>query len=363
MINDYGKKLLLYINNQFDETKTRCLEQDDEFMKNAVIMSKSPEIFEKCSDKLKNNGDFIEELVEVFKDNPKFLSEMVSTYIANNKKEFQTIRELNILLSNIYEETFANELVKFSDDAFEFYMSSLDTINDEIAKVDIEARDEIGEGFIFVDISFHSSDIVKHYFAEKMIADIIESKTIYNFEQLVHYSVSSLDYLKQVGEREFLMNFIGVYDSTLMDYVMHSQDLIDRYIDMIKEIEDNWDNYCKEVNIHNLDQTYSEMEDYIKENELSYGLVDLFDGIVNMSINKEKISKYIDIDPTAKIDYKKMDIPTFKFVKHMRDWLDSVFEYDVAYNNYEANKHFDVDSDNVVHVDFQKKLKINKDSK
>lgn len=355
MKNNYEKEALLYINNNLDEKTIRYLENDDDFMKTAVKMSKSPELFEKCSDKLKNNADFIEDLVEVFKDNPKFLSEMVNTYIANNKDDQQSFRELNILLSDIYDETFADELEPFASDAYAFYMSTLDTIEHELNELDIDARLEAGEGFIFVDTSFHSSDIVKHYFAEKMIENIIEGKAIYSFEQLVHYSVSSLDYLHQIGERIFLMNLIGEYDVTLMDYVMHKQDLLDRYVDMMKEIEDNWEDYCKEVNTHNLDQTYSEMENYIQENGLSYGLVDLFDGIVNLSMNRGKICKYIDIDKNETIDFKKIDIPSFKFVKHMREFIDAVFEYDIPYDNYEANKHELDKNDNLIKVDFKMK--------
>ena len=355
MENSYRSNALLYVNNKLDLKKMHYLENDDEFMKTLVKTSKSPEMFYKCSDKLKNDCDFILDLVEVFRDNPKFLSEMASTYIANNKDDQQTERELNILLSDIYDETFDDELEKFANEAYAFYMSTLDTIEHELNELDIDARLEAGEGFIFVDTSFHSSDIVKHYFAEKMIETIIEGKAIYSFEQLVHYSVSSLEYLHQIGERVFLMNLIGEYDVTLMDYAMNKQDLLDRYVDMMKEIEDNWDNYCKEVNTHNLDQTYSEMENYIQENGLSYRLVDLFDGIVNQSINRDKICKYVDIDKNATIDYKNVDIPSFKFVKHMREFIDAVFEYDIPYDNYEANKHEKKEKDNLIQVDFKMK--------
>ena len=352
---NYDKNAFLYINNKLDYSLKNFLERDDDFMRAVVKMSKSPEIFEKCSSKLKNDGDFIEELVEVFKDNPKFLSEMVSSYIANNKGELQTIRELNILLSNLYDETFAKELEKFSADAYDFYLSSLDDIELELSNLDANARLDAGEGFIFVDASFHSSDIVKHFFAERMIEDIFESRTIYNFEQLVHCSVSSLAFLKQNGERAFLMNFIGTYDVTLMDYVMNKQDLLDKYVVMMKEIEENWDSYCKEVNTHNIDCVYTEMEEYIKDNGLSYNLVDLFDGIVKLSDNRDKISKYVDIDEKAKIDYKKIDIPTIKFVRHMKEFLDEVFEYDVAFCNNQDSKNDIMDNDNIIKVDFRKK--------
>jgi hypothetical protein len=120
---------------------------------------------------------------------------------------------------------------------------------------------------------------------------------------------------------------------------------------MIKDAEDNWDNYLKNINLDKIDQVNEEMNRYIEENNLNPEVKELYRGIVDNTNNKGKIYKYSDFknEKYKKVDLSKISIPELRFVRHMTTYIDEVFDMDVPY--YDMENVPEYRDDNVEQVD------------
>ena len=352
----YDKFVFQYINGTLEPRDVHFLEQQDEFMKKVITLTRDKKYFDKLPDRVKRDGDFILELIDMFKDDHEFLAMMGEEVLSLKNYESREVMEITVTLSNLYEETQDEVLYDFYDRGECYFRSIEEDIRKEImAETDYYERKNLGEGFILTDMSFHDSPITKEFVAKKTTEELLMNHPMYEFEELVHFYNTSKTCIIDGQERKFIFDYIKEEDKALADYLGIHPALTDKYIPMVKDVKENWDNYLQVINEDKLEQVNDEMERFIVENNLSYDMMDLYRGIIDLSVNRNKIYKYLPIEELnkkdyKKVDYSKMDIPTLRFVRHMTTYLNDVFDKDVPYDDMELVDENLKEMDNVISI-------------
>ncbi len=336
MDNCYKKYLFLYINDNLTPRDKYFLEHQDDFMKEVMRVTKDSKFYDNMSNSLKKDGDFILELIDLFEDDYEFLNRIGEECFKLNDYDSRSIMEICVKLSDICEKTQEDCLFDYYSRAEGYYQSIREDIRQEImSEPNLKERKKIGEGFIYVDMTFHDSPVIKEFIAKKMVRDMLFDNPMYNFEELVHYNYNKLSSIKD-NEKQIIFNLIRDNDQTLSDYMEIHPSLLEESIEELKFVESNWNDYIDELNTSKIDQAITEMEKYIVDNNCSYNLMDYFKSIVMISNNSAKIMPYLEKDlKEKKINHDVINLQEMKFIRHMKDYLDNLFEFDVPYEKEE----------------------------
>ena len=348
MERSYNRYSFLYINGELSPEKVHFLESQDDFMKRIIRLTKNKEYYFRSSDRVKKDGDFALELIDIFKDDHEFLFCMGETYESLNDYNSANTMEVDISLSNLYEETNDEILFDFYSRAESFYKSIMDDVLHEIMTTkEFGERKELGQGFILTDMTFHFSPIIKEFIAKKMTESMLLDHPMYEFEELIHYTGINLTALHN-REREFIFRYITKEDKALGDYLAIHPRLTDKYIPMIKDAEENWDNYLKVTNLDKIDQVKEEMDIFIKDNNIDEDSKELYRGIVDLTKAKNTIYKYSDFknEKYRKVDLSTISLPELRLVKHMVEYIDEVFDLDVPFVDMENVPEYSEDPEN-----------------
>ena len=353
-MSNLSNYLFKYISGKLSEQEVKIVEKNDSFMKAAVKASKDPKIFDRCSEKLKSDGDFIVECVQLFWDKPEVVDDLVTDFCANYGQDFNHAMELNILASELYEETQDIRLKFFHNECELFYKKAIDDLLAEKMRMPADKSEEAGLGFIIVDLSFDHSEILNRFFAKRMIRDLFINHPMYSFEELLHYENDSKESLLKKGIKPFLLEFIGVEDDALRNYVREHSEYLEPYEDLANKYIENWDVYTELLNRTKIEDAQNHMETFLIDNNLPLNYMIMFRGIVDLSVNKDKITKYMEDEPYEKIDMNTLDFNEFRVVKHMKDYLDEAFTHDVEYDDMIFLEE-DKQEEKVIKVDFKKR--------
>ena len=337
MERDYKSFAFRYIHGELSPKDIHFLESQDEFMKKVIRLTKSKEFYERSSDRVKADNDFVLELIDIFKDDHEFLSYMGDTFEALNDRNGSNTIEVDIKLSNLYEETEDECLHDFYSRANCFYRSIMDDVLHEVmATKDYAARKELGQGFALIDQTFNYSPLIQEFVAKKMTENMLLDHPQFEFEELIHYTGINITALHN-REREFVFRYITREDKTLGDYLVIHPRLTDKYVPMVKDALKNWDNYLKILNEDKIEQVHEEMERYIEENNMDESAMELYRGIVDQSNSRDKIYKYSNFEGNdyRKVNLSDISIPELRFVRHMVQYIDEVFDLDVPFVDME----------------------------
>ena len=213
------------------------MENAKNFIMGIINYTNDSNIYNSCSDELKKDYDFVKYLVLKFKDNTDFITMVADYYLDNTDTEIERI-ELNILMSQLLPNGLASKYGISSEAAY--YTKRVEI---EIAKAkDSSLESMIGEGFLLIFDSYNSSDIILKYYAESMINEIIKDNNI-NFEKMLHTQFKTPNKIDEFGVNNYIIKFIGYYDSMLSSYISTNLDLINNIRNKIKNIQTNWDKY------------------------------------------------------------------------------------------------------------------------
>jgi len=222
---------------ELGEYSSEQLENDKDFMIGVVSYTNDSKIYNLCSDEIKKDYDFVKYLILKFRNNSEFITEVAEYYLNNTDSEIERI-ELNILMSILLPNELSSKYEISSETA---YYTKRVEIEIEKAK-DLNLESMIGEGFLLIFDSYNCSDIILKYYAENMINEIIRDNNI-NFETMLHNQFKTPDKIDKIGVNNYIINFIGYYDSMLGSYVSSHLDLINNIRNKIKNIQINWDRY------------------------------------------------------------------------------------------------------------------------
>ncbi len=162
-MNSNYKYIFSYLYGNIDEELKTKLEKDENFMRQVIKMKPNvKDYYYNCPESLKKDLFFIEDLIMANKDDHLYIKTIAEDYFEKMSDDSRGYYEISILLSNIYEETLDEELYDYYERSYEYFLGIMDAVDNEILSIeDLDEREEVGRGFIIIDMSFSESEIVR----------------------------------------------------------------------------------------------------------------------------------------------------------------------------------------------------------
>lgn len=230
LINDYilGEEI-----DNLDE-----LEDDPFFMMQVIDKSDDYRLYNLCSENVKKNYEFVKHMVLKFSFNPSFITKVADYYLARVKDEFSTT-ELVAILLNIPMDMDCNMRYRMMAHSL-YYFKRMQV--EACKKTDEYFEYELGMGYLLVFEQFKESPIILDFYAKKMIDGIFEEYNIH-LDTRLHEDFSCPEELYRLGINNYLLRFIGDYDSMLANYLSVNLDLLDDLKKVVNLELKRWNKY------------------------------------------------------------------------------------------------------------------------
>ena len=227
-----------YVNGEdLGEFTIEQLENDKEFMMRVISYTNDIKMYFFCSDKVKQDYEFVKYLVLKFKDNSDFITSVADNYLDNTDTDWES-KELSIIMERVLPRKLSEKYQVLNE--ISYFTKKLEI---EIVEAkDLKLESMVGMGFWLIFDQYNGSDIILDYYANNMIGEIIRDNNI-NFEKMLHTQFKSADKIIEMGINSYIVKFIGYYDSMLSSYVSTHINIIKPIANRIKFIQDNWDKY------------------------------------------------------------------------------------------------------------------------
>lgn len=347
----YSKKVIFdYVTgNDIEEFNIDELEDDYEFMIEVIKFTNDKRMYDLCSDKVKNNYEFIKFMVETFKKDVDFVASLALNYLNNTDEEDITYKELLVFVSNFIGDNDKLLTLKLKREIFKTIdFSKMELIINE--ETNPKVKQELGMGFIFIIDSYGGSDILKNYFASEFIEKIFYSEN-YNLEEFIHNQFKAFDIIKKEGINTFLINYIEKYDHYLAAYISTNINLLNNVRKEIIKIGNNWNKYIENINKRRIDILNQEVCNYVVENHvaLSFDIHQLIMYVMKKYYLEDIFNKYDDFQnllddeqiyvDSEQVDETKMNFNELKCLKYISDLVIELFEKDaISQKNIEIDK-------------------------
>ena len=311
-----------YVNGEdLGEFTSEQLENDKDFMMRVISYTNDIKMYPFCSETVKQNYEFVKYLVLKFKDNSDFIIAVADNYLDNTDTDWES-KELSIIMERVLPRKLSEKYQVLNETLY--FTKRLEV---EIAKEkDSKLESMVGMGFWFLFDQYNGSDVILDYYANNIIGEIIRDNNI-NFEKMLHSQFKSAREIAEMGINNYIVNFIGYYDSMLSSYVSTHLNIIKPIANRIKIIQDDWDKYVSadEAKRYNnmlaMVHEYMNMSDSnLEENEVLYyiakelGIVDKvkqYDGSKEAEESFEEeygFGLYDDCDEEVMDDMVKFEI-------------------------------------------------------
>jgi len=295
MKKNNNKLILDYINgNDIVGYDIEELENDYNFMTEVIKLTNDKNMYNLCSNELKNNYEFIKFIVLTFQKDIEFICEVANNYLSKIDKEDITYKELVVLMGSLAKNINNFDLFCYSTKAFAFYIE--DKIETEIClqhEKDKCFLKQFGMGFLVVLEEYGSSQIITDFFAKKYIGEIFY-KNEYSFEELIHLDCKKFDMIEKIGINNYIINYIRRYDSNLANYLCCHLDNLNTIKKDLELVKSNWNNYMNNLNGNRLDIIYEHVNKYIEEQK-TYCFISCFD-IVETAMKKLNLLEYFKLE-------------------------------------------------------------------
>ncbi len=294
-----------YVNGEdLGEFTSEQLENDKDFMMGVIGYTNDIKMYSFCSDEVKQDYEFVKYLVLKFKDNSEFIISVADNYLDNTDTDWES-KELSIIMEHVLPRELSEKYQVLNETSY--FTKRLEV---EIAEAkDSKLESMVGMGFWLMFDQYNGSDVILDYYANNMIGEIIRDNNI-NFEKMLHTQFKSAGKIAKMGINNYIVNFIGHYDSMLSSYAGTHLDIIKPIANRIKLIQDNWDkySYVDETKRYNnmLDKVHEYMgmsDSNMEENEVLYY-------VANELGIKEKVKQY---DGSKEIEEKFKEEYGFDF--------------------------------------------------
>ena len=269
----YSKKMVLdYIcGNDIDDYSIEELEDNYLFMIDVIESTNDKNIYNLCSDNVKNNHEFVKYLITKFKSDGNFICNVVNSYLDDMDEDDIKYMEIVILVFNCCVDN-NDDLLSFGAKALSLY--HIDRIEIEMLLNDKDNDYWINDskkGFLIIYEQYKDSKIIMDFFAKKFIEEIFYGGEL-SFEKLIHFSVKDYSTIEDMGVNNFFINYIRRCDSSLADYVCYNLYLLDNLKSNLVKIKSNWDNYVKRLNQRRIDIIYQEVNEFLEDRDLKFDI-------------------------------------------------------------------------------------------
>ena len=304
------------------------LENDKEFMMLVIRTTNDKNFYNLCSDNIKKDYDFVKFIINKFKTDIDFICKVADYFLANVEDELMRT-ELTIIMAGLTEKRKEEKYYEYKITSDAIFTAK--RVKIEMAKIEMKdeySSNEIGMGFLLIFDSYNSSKIVLDFYAKKFIESIFEEYDI-DLENMLHQQFNSSEQINKMGINNYMLNFIGAYDSMLASYLSTNIELMKDFSNKIREVQTNWDKYnnVNEQKKYNL--IFNKVHEYMEQVE-DEGLLTKTDllyyvgkelGIV------EKIAKY--------------DKVRAEFAEDIINGLDDEFLTDTFNVSFKDRVHYD----------------------
>ena len=331
MKNKYSLKLIWdYVNGEevqdIDE-----LEADYKFIMEVIKVTKDKKMYNLCSEEIKKNYEFIRFIIEEFKNDQKFITEVAINYIKEFGEEDITSKELIFLMCELIKNFDADndEFIYFNVKKGAIYNTERVIVEKALSEEDGHWQKEFGLGFIYILSSdLGNSEIITRYFATSYLNEIFYECDNLTLDELVHRHFSSYDILKEIGIKEYILNYVGYKDKYLKDYLINNLDLTKKLEQSITYIGLNWNNYLERLKYIKEEQFETEGIKLIEKYKASFSYEEACHHIDKMNLGLPvKLKEYFYYD-------KNCD----DYIDYSNDIMDVINENNISFNDYKCLK-------------------------
>ena len=327
-----------YVNGEeLDEYTIEELENNKDFMIGVINYTKDINMYNLCSETLKNDYEFIKYLVLKFKDNYNFIINVADNYLMNNDNDLET-RELSIIMKNLLPNEFA---LKYILDCEVLYKEKILEI--EIAREkNPKLSSMVGMGFWLIFNEYKDSEIILKDYAKRLVDEIVNGNNI-DLNIMIHSQYKNKEDIEKIGIKNYFLNFIRCYDSTLASYLTVNINIINKYIDEIKNIVDNWDKVDEKKERVKYNKMLEMVHNYIYTTDTEMDETELVYYTAEKLGIKDKVAYYdnYDLNPTndSQIEYLEdyisendLNLDELETIEEMlNDAKEETEEYEIDY--------------------------------
>lgn len=153
------------------------LESNTNFMIDVINVSNDKNFYDFAEESVKTDYRFVKFIINKFKEDENLITVAADTYIESQDNE-QNYIELLIIMCNLVKDKKDKNYKKYKFLLEANYSAKRLQIELGKLKIDKEASDNLGMGFLSIYDSFNSSQIILDYYAKAIIEDIFEEYDI-----------------------------------------------------------------------------------------------------------------------------------------------------------------------------------------
>ena len=317
MNSGYSRKLIWdYINGHYIENVEE-LENDCKFMMDIINITKDKNMYNLCSDEIKNNYEFITFMIDLFKDDIDFICKIANEYINTSKEESIYVKDIIFTMCELLEKYKDDEkywifFVKRAAIATVDRIMVTSIINEE---EDLNIKKQLGLGFvIYLSNEYVNSRSMIKYVANMFLDEIFYENSELSIEELIHKRFSNKDKLDRYGIKNFIFTYVGEYDSFLATYLSANMDMISHIEKKIISIRNNWDKYVTRNLIRKNDIFMQESYHLIEEYNSRYTYTEICSYIDKLNIIPIKLETNFE-DELETIDLKTIKLNDYICIK------------------------------------------------
>lgn len=311
------------------------LESDYKFMLEVLRITNDKNMYNLCSEEMKNNYEFIKSVIEIFIKDKQFVIQIIDEYLQKHNPDEIDYQELIFLVCDITDNINKDidyDLLKYNLKRTMIYMKERANIEWNLNQEDYKTQQELGMGFAYLLYELYpNSPIILRHFAKRYIDEIFYNQEDLTLEELVHKHFSSFEKLQEIGIKKYILNYIGYKDNYLASYLLSNIDLIERLEQSIISIGTNWDNYTKRHNKQKILQFEEEAEELINKYHPSFNLPEAYYYLDNKNLNlpiklceDHYIKEYIEEIKKHQGD-KSANINDYKYLKELTKLATEIF--------------------------------------
>ncbi len=262
----YNTKLILdYINgDELDGYDVDELENDPEFMIQAIMASGDKKLYNLCSSKVKSDLKFVSMLILRFKTDVDFIDSVADEFLKLVHDDYERtnviVQMCNALENAHHEEQYAKYRILFMA---KFMTEMLGNV--AYREVHPEDR-EFGLGFsIFYDQYNGDEEVIKYY-ARQSIDYLLDEEV--NLKDVLHSMYDSPSEITKGGTVTFMVDFLRRYDEDLSDYAAVHPDVLKTFQERLKKVMTGWDNYTNREEEYNYEMMFTRVHDYYQSVEM-----------------------------------------------------------------------------------------------
>lgn len=211
------------------------LEDDYQFMIRVLEYTKDKNMFELCSEDVKNTYEVVDFILDNFSNDIEFTIEVVSNYLDSERDKVKYL-EILIRVCNLYgyDNICCLEYSRQLDEEYKAFNANISYMKTSLTR---DNSYLIENGFYFVLDNYKDNKTIINYFVSRFINDYFDNN---NLEIEVYKTFKTYEELEGFGINKYLVKLLNKYDAKLADYVISNIYLLNGVKDKLNKVRDNW---------------------------------------------------------------------------------------------------------------------------